>query len=483
MIEFEQLQLKKDQQSCFINSWQIAPGQHTCIIAGDNSPSLIADYLCREAELTAGSVSGFPKQIGIVSLSTQQRLLDREKANDDTDLTNEVDPGSSVTELLAEISGDPQRVEQVIQDCGLQHLRDRGFFMLSTGETRRLMLARAILADPEMLVLDEPYAGLDKQYQQQLSGLLERLSERYQLLMITSRDQELPNCFSQIALFDDEKFHSSFDREQWLNHPLRQQWLSMANDVSAAVVNTLGENKPAFDQFDPLFAITDGKVAYHDGVIFHDLNWQIHAGEHWQVRGPNGCGKSTLLNLIFGDHPQCYSNQIELFGTPRGSGESIWQVKQRIGMVSSSLHLQYRVNASALSVVLSGFFDSIGLYEQPSEEQKAQAHAWLSLLKMDHLAKKGFRELSYGQQRLLLIARALIKHPLLLLLDEPCQGLDYLNRKLVLQALSLIAEAGLTQMVYVSHHDDEAISGIHNFIDFIPAEEGYQPEVSRALLN
>ncbi|MFM2483055.1 ATP-binding cassette domain-containing protein [Celerinatantimonas sp. YJH-8] len=480
MIEFEQCQFQKDQQSCFIKSWQIASGQHTCIIAGDNSPSLLADYLCDEAELVNGTLKGVPGCVGVVSLSVQQRLLEREKANDETDLTNEVDPGSSVEELLTEVCLDPERIEQVMADCGLTHLRSRGFFMLSTGETRRLMLARAILQDPELLVLDEPYAGLDKQFQQQLGQLLDKLSQHYQLLMITSRDQELPACFSQIALFDDGQFHSSFEREQWLSHPLRQQWLAMASEVSSAVVATLSAGTPDFQNFDPLFAIQSGKVAYHDGVIFQDLDWQIHAGEHWQVRGPNGCGKSTLLNLIFGDHPQCYSNQIELFGTRRGSGESIWQVKQRIGMVSSALHLQYRVNTSALNVVISGFYDSIGLYQQPSYEEKEQALAWLSLLKMEHLAKKGFRELSYGQQRLLLIARALIKHPLLLLLDEPCQGLDYFNRKLVLQALSLIAQQQLTQMVYVSHHDDEAISGICNFVDFVKAgSASYTPQISR----
>ncbi|MFM2477871.1 ATP-binding cassette domain-containing protein [Celerinatantimonas sp. MCCC 1A17872] len=482
MIEFKQVEITKAKQHCIIDDWQIEAGKHVCVIAGDNSPSLIADWLFEKASLTQGQVTGLPSRIGIVSLSVQQQLYSEQKDADETDLTNEVDPGSSVLELLYEINSNSEQVEQAIVDCGLEKLRDRGFFLLSTGETRRLMLARAILTNPQLLVLDEPYAGLDKGYQQQLSGLLERLSSQYTILMITSRDKELPECFTKISLFDEGRLHSSFDRQQWLEHPLRLQWQALAGSVSKDLAKALQTGDTVNDKLaiDPLFAIHDGRVAYHDGLIFENLNWQIRPNQHWQVRGPNGCGKSTLLNLIFGDHPQCYSNQIDILGHRRGSGESIWEVKQRIGMVSSSLHLQYRINAKAVDVVLSGFYDSIGLYQQPSASEREQAMNWLKLLHMDNLAKAGFQSLSYGQQRLLLIARALIKRPVLLLLDEPCQGLDYLNRKIVLQALSIIAKQGLTQMVYVSHHDDEAIDGIEHFVDFIPAADGqgYHPQVS-----
>lgn len=480
MIEFSKVHLKRGQQHCYIDQWLLKDNQHACIIAGDNSPSLLADFFNSDADLLGGSIEGMPERIGIVSLSVQQQLLEQQKLLDETDLTNEVDPGDSVYELLSAVSDDQILIRQVIQDCGLEKLHDRGFFLLSTGETRRLMLARALLCHPQLLILDEPYAGLDKEYQQQLSGLIERLSQQYQILMITSRDGELPDCFSSIILFDDQRLHSCCSRDEWFNHPLRRQWQALAQEVSGALSQSLASQKLNLEQFDPLFRISNGRVAYHDGVIFDGLDWQIRPGEHWQVRGPNGCGKSTLLNLIFGDHPQCYSNQIELFGHRRGSGESIWEVKQRIGMVSSALHLQYRVNAKAVDVILSGFYDSIGLYQQPSASETELAYQWLKLLHMEDLADSGFRSLSYGQQRVLLIARALIKSPLLLLLDEPCQGLDYLNRKIVLQALSLIAGLGIIQMVYVSHHDDEMIDGIEHFVDFVPVEsgEGYQPEVN-----
>ncbi len=156
----------------------------------------------------------------------------------------------------------------------------------------------------------------------------------------------------------------------------------------------------------------------------------------------------------------------------RGSGETIWDVKKHIGVVSSALHLQYRVNCSALEVLVSGFYDSIGLYQQPSKKEFLLAREWLQLLEMSELEKVGFRNLDYGQQRLLLIGRALIKQPALLILDEPYQGLDYLNRKLVFHALNRIASAGISQLLYVTHHEEDALDAIQHFVDFEAQERG-----------
>ena len=243
--------------------------------------------------------------------------------------------------------------------------------------------------------------------------------------------------------------------------PTEQQ----AEQQSLAIVQALREFQQT-EPVSPLFSITQGSVSYAGETLFSGLDWQIQRGEHWQVRGPNGCGKSTLLNLIFGDHPPCYSNQIEVMGFRRGSGESIWQVKQHIGMVSAALHLQYRVNCSALEVVLSGLYDSIGVYQQASELELEQARLWLQLFGLANLEKHYFKSLSYGQQRLLIIARALVKGPQLLLLDEPCQGLDFLQRNTVLKALELVAKHNLSQLVYVTHHQDDALPSIKHFIDF-----------------
>jgi molybdate transport system ATP-binding protein len=229
----------------------------------------------------------------------------------------------------------------------------------------------------------------------------------------------------------------------------------------------------------PVFEIQNGRVEYTERTIFTDLNWRIENGQHWQIKGPNGCGKSTLLGLIFGDHPQCYSNDIHIFGKKRGSGESIWEIKQHIGMVSSALHLQYRVSCKAIDVILSGFYDSIGLYQQPSKKEIIVAREWLEILHMSEHANTSFRQLEYGQQRLLLIARAIVKQPAILILDEPYQGLDYLGRRLVKNTLELIAKENLSQLLYVSHYQKDKLHSIKNEVEFIYNDDVqcYKPQV------
>ena len=183
----------------------------------------------------------------------------------------------------------------------------------------------------------------------------------------------------------------------------------------------------------------------------------MERGENWKISGPNGCGKSTLVNLVTGDHAQCYSNEVTVMGMRRGQGESIWDSKKFVGIVSPSLHQQHRVGCTALQVVASGFFDSVGIYQEGSPEQWKAAKAWLDLAGMTPWSGRPFRSLSYGQQRLLLVARALVKQPPLLVLDEPCQGLDPMNRALVLKVIDRIALTGLTQILYITHELEDRL--------------------------
>mgnify|MGYP003327408728 CR=1 FL=1 len=172
-------------------------------------------------------------------------------------------------------------------------------------------------------------------------------------------------------------------------------------------------------------------VSYNKKVVLKNFNWSVLEGENWKIVGPNGAGKSTLLSLISGDNLQAYANEIYLFGRRRGTGESIWDIKQKIGLVSSEFQIHYRESVSAIKVVLSGFFDSIGFYQPASGKQKKTALNWMEFLEIAKVAEDDFTRLSYGQQRLVLIARAMVKSPPLLILDEPCQGLDRTNRNRV----------------------------------------------------
>ncbi len=458
--------------------WNIEPQQHWTVFSSQSQClAELVNILCGEVESAA--ISERPARIGCVSLAMQQQLLERELANDETDFQDHIDYGSSVEQLVMENVSSSQELEKLLAQTDLLTLRHRPFRQLSTGETRRVMLARALANEPELLILDEPYSGLDIAHRAALSALLNECAQIMQIIVVTSRDDEMPDCMTHVALFVQDQLEQTMEKAQFIEHPLMQQLQPLSSQQSEAIVDLVELQSDTQPVPDPLVEMNSVKVEYVDGLIFQDLDWQIKRGEHWQIRGPNGCGKSTLLGLIMGDHPQCYSNDIRVLGMKRGSGESIWDVKKRIGIVSSALHLQYRVGCSALDVVLSGFFDSIGLYEKPSTQQIQLARQWLSVLEMSELERVGFKSLGYGQQRLLLIARALIKQPALLILDEPYQGLDYLNRKLMFFALSRIASANLTQLLYVTHHQDDALDAVTNFVDFEPAEQGHRVIIRR----
>jgi molybdate transport system ATP-binding protein len=210
--------------------------------------------------------------------------------------------------------------------------------------------------------------------------------------------------------------------------------------------------------------IQQGRISFGEQVVFENLDWRIEPGQHWQLAGPNGSGKTCLLNLITGDHPQCYSNDIFVFGYQRGQGESIWDIKQHIGYVSSALQWQYRVSVSIRNVVLSGFYDSIGLYQAATDSQQTITRQWLALLGMADRADAPFQALSFGDQRLLLIARAMVKHPTLLILDEPCLGLDDINRQRVLALISRVCAESQTTVIYVNHHASDRIAGIEHYL-------------------
>jgi molybdate transport system ATP-binding protein len=408
-------------------------------------------------------------------------LLDVEIANDDTDFMDKIDTGRNVYQLVEQCCDSTETCVKLLNELDLNHLKKTGFRLLSSGETRRVMLARALAQQPELLILDEPFAGLDTAHRQSLANYLQTLASQIQLILIVSRETDIPDWVQEIALFSRGKLSEVMSRDRWNNHPIIAQLIAQSQQQSEQMMGLIRRHQYTTSFADPIFSITDGKVAYADKTIFSQLNWQINKGEHWQIRGPNGCGKSTLLALIFGDHPQCYSNQIEIFGTRRGSGETIWDIKQHIGIVSTALHLQYRVNCSALEVVISGFYDSIGLYQQPSKVQRQTATEWLTILHMQEFIKTPFRRLDYGQQRLLLIARALVKRPTLLILDEPYQGLDYLGRRLMMNTLTLIAKENLSQLLYVSHYQEDAIAEIGHHLDFVAQAngDGYLVKISK----
>ncbi|ELB2937399.1 molybdate ABC transporter ATP-binding protein ModF [Vibrio alginolyticus] len=467
-IHFRQLAAKRNTTHLFIDDWKINTQQSWGIFSADGDiGSLLGDLICDEMSPDSGEIELNGLSVAQVSLSEQQRLLERELEKDDTDFLDRIDQGSTVYSLILEQSQDTNLTEQLINDLDLSHLKDSGFRVLSTGETRRVMLARALATQPDLVLLDNPFTGLDIAHRAALARYLHSLSQNVQLLITFSRESDMPEWINSIALFSAGKLDSTMDKSSWDNHPIIGQIKSQSEQQSEEMMSLIRQHQHSTPFNNPIFELKNGAVEYTDKKIFTGLNWRIDKGQHWQVKGPNGCGKSTLLGLIFGDHPQCYSNDIDIFGKKRGTGETIWEIKQHIGMVSSALHLQYRVNCSALEVILSGFYDSIGLYNQPTRKEMNIANEWLGILHMSQYKKTSFKQLEYGQQRLLLIARAIVKQPTLLILDEPYQGLDFLGRRLVKNTLELIARENLSQLLYVSHYQEDRLDSIKNELEFV----------------
>jgi molybdate transport system ATP-binding protein len=217
------------------------------------------------------------------------------------------------------------------------------------------------------------------------------------------------------------------------------------------------------------------RVAFGDRVVLRDLNWTVRRGENWAVVGPNGSGKTTLLGLITGENLQVYANEVSLFGKKRGEGESIWEIRRRIGFVSPELQFRYRRQVSVREAVLSGLFDSIGLYRKPDLRQEALADRWLESLGMEAMGERQFQRLSYGEKRLALIVRAMVKSPDLLVLDEPCQGLDRDNRERALRLMEEIGRRGETALLYVTHREEEMIPCIGRVLRLGGREAGTGP--------
>ncbi|MDC9591091.1 molybdate ABC transporter ATP-binding protein ModF [Xenorhabdus sp. XENO-10] len=423
-----------------------------------------------------------------LSFEQLQKLIDEEWQRNNTDLLSEEeeDTGRTAADIIQLHHKDNELCLELSEYFGIKDLLSRRFKYLSTGEVRKVLLCQALMINPDLLIFDEPFDGLDAYARDQLAQLLNSLAAKgITLVLVLTRFHEIPDFVKQIGVLADCHLTLTGKKECILAESLVAQ-LAHSEELKNIHLPETDEFR-ADEQLQtdqPLVSMCNVIVQYNDKPILHGLSWQVNPNEHWQVIGENGAGKSTLLSLITGDHPQGYSNELILFGRQRGSGETIWDIKRHIGYVSNSVHLEYRVSTSVRNVILSGFFDSIGLYQAVSDRQQQLTDEWLGLLGFSaSTAISPFRSLSWGQQRLVLIARALVKHPKLLILDEPLQGLDPLNRQLVLRFIDIMISNGDTQLLFVSHHQEDAPKCITHRLKFIPDGDIYRYETERVSLE
>jgi molybdate transport system ATP-binding protein len=387
----------------------------------------------------------------LLSAESQQAFYEAQLAADDSNFKQGADTSSTLHQLL----GEAGRSHPLFAAFRLESLWERGYRKLSSGEARKVLLLQAVLRAPALLILDDPFEGLDRAACAELAQAIVHVAERLPVLVVgTFAAGELPfppGSVREVAIIAERRL---------VFRGTPQAFAARASDGPhhrTPPPVDLGSWYEPLDPRVPLVRLVGGHVAYGDQVVLHRLDFSVAAGQHTLIEGPNGSGKSTLLEMITGDHPQGYSNDLQLFGRRRGSGETVWDIKKNIGLVSGRLHRDYRVGGSVEEVLLSGLYDSIGVYQKPTPSDRARARAWLAWLELDVAVTPttAFRELSFGQQRLVLIARAAIKVPPLVVMDEPTAGLDADNRLRVLDLVESLCTQRKSTVLMVTHRADE----------------------------
>ena len=329
----------------------------------------------------------------------------------------------------------------------LEGLLDKYIILLSSGELRKYKLAASLFTNPRVLIMDNPFIGLDAQTRDQLKELLTMLAKEQglQIILVLAKTDEIPEFITHIVEVKEMKVMPK----------VAHRGQSLCNPVANAPYSQQGQSPCATAAPEEVIKFNKVTIRYGTRTILKDLDWTVRKGEHWSLSGQNGSGKSTLLSLVCADNPQSYACDISLFGHQRGSGESIWDIKKHIGYVSPEMHRSYKQNIPAIQIVASGLKDTVGLYVKPNEAEQAQCRKWLNIFGIGHLADRNFREMSSGEQRLILVARAFVKEPSLLILDEPLHGLDDVNRRMVKNRVDEYCQDPEKTLIYVTHYQEE----------------------------
>ena len=484
------------------SSWQIHTDEHWAILGPNGSgKSTFVRSLWGGVPLRSGRILyNFPEYgtevqwgaqrdaIGYVSFEMHQSLMEQEELQEDlrafANKTDEVTTTRDVifSGILANrplTSVDEKTCSQIATILGIQSLLSQPITSLSTGEMRKTLIARALVKSPKLLILDEPFDGLDEASRQSLAeSINDLMTASVRVILVVHRLEEIvPNITHVLFVKEGQLFIQGTKEEVLTSEKISdlygcQLHLEKSNG-RYRIKDGVGESEPIdadliglevhHDLPEILIEMKETTVQYDGRIVLDQLNWVMRRGENWAILGPNGSGKSTILRLILGENLQGYANQITLFGRRKGTGETLWEIKKRIGAVSAELQVQYRKKMSAYDVLASGFYDSIGLYQYPTPKEKATVDQWIKLLRIGDISQQPYHHLSYGQKRMILIARAMVKSPALLIVDEPCHGLDIPNRRRILKIIETIGKTP-THLLYVTNHREEILSCITHIL-------------------
>jgi len=342
--------------------------------------------------------------------------------------------------------------------------------LLSSGELRRHHLREALQSKPRVLIIDNPFIGLDATARDQLRSTLATLAEtgNVGIILVLSKCDEIPDFITHVVEVHDMKVMPRLTRQQFIDRQRPTPPRVLTDEKWNAVANLPTSTREAGSQ---VVKMNDVSIRYGNRTILRPLSWTVLCGEHWALTGHNGSGKSTLLSLVCADNPQGYACDISLFGQPRGTGETIWEIKKHIGYVSPEMHRAYQKDLPALRIVASGLKDSVGLYVKPTDDDLRQSLWWMRIFGIDALADRHFLHLSSGEQRLVLLARAFVKDPDLLILDEPLHGLDLTNRRLAKDVIEAFCSRKNKTLIMVTHYREEFLACIDRELNLNATEE------------
>lgn len=351
-------------------------------------------------------------------------------------------------------------LHKVLELLHLDHLRNKSLIKLSNGESRRLAIAGALMKNPQLLLMDQPMTGLDAKTRMEFGEIVKAITGSGIQLVMTTTAHEIPDAITHIGILEKGSLVQAVKREDF--HSLEEKNRACSFNFESLMELIRKNNIPVFEK---LVTMKDVHIQYGDKVILNQINWEVKQGEWWALKGPNGAGKSTLLSLIFGENPQAYANEIILFDRKRGTGESIWDIKRPTGFVSPEMNRFFPKNQNCLKVVISGLFDTMGLFRKPSAAQVEMANVWLKALGLENIAELRLNQISLENQRLCLLARAMIKFPALLVLDEASQGMDEEQRLLFRETIDVICRNSGVSLIYVSHYEEDIPTCVNRRIE------------------